>query len=247
MYKGTPALGLSQTPLEVGLLISAGIGLGSGLITCKMSSWLQNKVKNVKDSIPHPTHTPTCVTPTRIEMNVEKNQRNQHIKELQGHVRTLQEDIKNDNLSQLYRHADTYHPHAEKLCSYLQIFTAICDSFSHGANDIANSVGPFAAIYSIWYTGAVMEDYELGYTAYWILTIGGFGISLGLLLYGYKIIRAIGVKMCRISPSKGVAIELGSATTIIMGSRFGIPLSTTHCQIGSTIGVGLLEKTNSPY
>ena len=71
--------------------------------------------------------------------------------------------------------------------------------------------------------------------------MGGLGISLGLFIYGYKIIRAIGVKLSCITPSRGFSIELGSATIIIIGSRLGIPLSTTHCQVGATIGVAALE------
>ena len=82
-----------------------------------------------------------------------------------------------------------------------------------------------------------MED-----DAYWILSLGGIGISLGLLIYGKKIINAIGVKLCKITPSRGICIELGSALIIITGSRLKIPLSTTHCQVGATIGVGLLEN-----
>ena len=78
--------------------------------------------------------------------------------------------------------------------------------------------------------------------AYWILSAGGVGISLGLLLYGYKIINAIGTKLCKITPSRGAIIELSSATIVIIGSRLKIPLSTTHCQIGATVGVGLLEN-----
>ena len=77
--------------------------------------------------------------------------------------------------------------------------------------------------------------------AYWILGMGGIGIALGLLVYGYKITNAIGTKLCKITPSRGVAIELSSALVIIAGSRLKIPLSTTHCQVGATVGVGLLE------
>merc|ERR1711990_839072 len=77
--------------------------------------------------------------------------------------------------------------------------------------------------------------------AYWILAIGGVGIGLGLLLYGYKIMRAIGVKLAVITPSRGFAIELGAAIVIIVGSYIGMPLSTTHCQVGATTGVALLE------
>ena len=85
----------------------------------------------------------------------------------------------------------------------------------------------------------------MGDDAYWILAMGGIGISVGLLVYGYKITRAIGEKLCKITPSRGVAIELSSALVIITGSRLKIPLSTTHCQVGATIGVGLLEDINT--
>ena len=126
----------------------------------------------------------------------------------------------------------------------MQIFTAMCGSFSHGANDVANAIGPFAAIYMIGRDAHVNNKNELGSDAYWILTLGGVGISVGLLIYGYKIMYAIGLKLCKITPSRGVAIELSSALVIITGSRLEIPLSTTHCQIGATIGVAALED---PY
>ena len=76
---------------------------------------------------------------------------------------------------------------------------------------------------------------------YWILTIGGVGIGLGLL-YGYKIIKALGINLCKITPSRGVCIELASALVIITGSRLEIPLSTTHCHVGATLGVVALEN-----
>jgi len=79
--------------------------------------------------------------------------------------------------------------------------------------------------------------------AYWILGLGGIGIAIGLFVYGKKITYAIGQKLVKITPSRGVAIELSSALIIITGSRLKIPLSTTHCQVGATVGVGLLENT----
>merc|ERR1711918_182236 len=84
--------------------------------------------------------------------------------------------------------------------------------------------------------GEVSSKSDAGDDAYWILALGG----VGLLLYGYKIMRAIGVKLAVITPSRGFAIELGAAI-VIMGSYLGIPLSTTHCQVGATTGVALLE------
>ena len=142
----------------------------------------------------------------------------------------------------IHTNAEKFDQKTEESFKYLQIFTAICDSFSHGANDVANAIGPYAAIISIWMNNDNMnKEVDMGDHSYWILGMGGAGITLGLLLYGYKIIKAIGVKLCCITPSRGFAIELGSATIIVIGSRLGIPLSTTHCQIGSTMGVASLE------
>ena len=76
---------------------------------------------------------------------------------------------------------------------------------------------------------------------YWILAIGGLGISVGLATYGYKIMSAIGVKLTTITPSRGYCIELGAAFVIIFGTTQGWPLSTTHCQVGATVGVAMLE------
>merc|ERR1711920_634141 len=141
----------------------------------------------------------------------------------------------------IHANAEKFEPKTERVFRYIQIFTAICDSFAHGANDVANAMGPFMAIYSIYKVGGVSKKVNMGDDAYWILAIGGVGIGVGLLLYGYKIMRAIGVKLAVITPSRGFAIELGAAIVIIIGSYLGLPLSTTHCQVGATTGVAPLE------
>ena len=136
-----------------------------------------------------------------------------------------------DYVSAIHDNAEMFDPRAEEAFKYVQVFTAICDSFSHGANDVANAMGPFSAIYVVYSTGVVESSSELGSDAFWILAIGGVGIVFGLALYGYKIIAAIGVKIAKITPSRGFAIELGSAIMVIIGTRLEIPLSTTHCQV----------------
>jgi sodium-dependent phosphate transporter len=128
----------------------------------------------------------------------------------------------------------------EEVLKYMQIFTAMCNAFAHGANDVANSVGPLAAIITIYEAGKVGEDAEV---PLWVLALGGFGIVVGLAMYGYKLLSVLGVKLCAVTPSRGYAIELGGAAVIIMGSVQGIPLSTTHCQVGATVGVALCEGT----
>ena len=136
-----------------------------------------------------------------------------------------------DYVSAIHDNAENFDPRAEEAFKYVQMFTATCGSFAHGANDVANAMGPFAAIYAVYSTGVVERFNDLGDDGFWILALGGVGIVMGLALYGYKIISAIGVKIAKITPSRGFAIELGSAITIIIGTRLEIPLSTTHCKV----------------
>jgi len=104
-------------------------------------------------------------------------------------------------------------------------------------------MGPFAAVYITWKNNEVTSKEDIEDDMYWILAIGGVGIVIGLATYGYKIISAIGVKLTAITPSRGYCIELGAAFVIIYGTANGWPLSTTHCQVGATVGVGLFEGT----
>ena len=141
-----------------------------------------------------------------------------------------------EHISDVHKNAEEISVETEEFFKGIQVFTAICDSFSHGANDVANAIGPFMAIYMISKEGAVDKENDFGNDAYLFLTLGGLGISVGLYVYGYKILHAIGSKLCKITPSRGSAIELASAIVIITGSRLEIPLSTTHCQVGATLG-----------
>lgn len=129
----------------------------------------------------------------------------------------------------------------EEMFKFVQVFTAIVGAFSHGANDVSNAMGPFSAIYITWKSGVVSSSQEIGDEMYWILTIGGLGIVVGLATYGYKIMSVIGVKLVAVTPSRGYCIELGAAFVVIYGTSQGWPLSTTHCQVGATVGVGLFE------
>jgi len=125
--------------------------------------------------------------------------------------------------------------------TYLQVFSACFDALAHGANDVANAVGPFATIFILYNGGTVGSKQDMGDHKYWILGLGGIGIGVGLLLYGSQILRAIGVKLAVITPSRGFSIEMGSSTVVILGAYYGLPLSTTHCQVGATVGVAMLE------
>ena len=123
----------------------------------------------------------------------------------------------------------------EKIFGVLMIFTACGMAFAHGSNDVANAVGPVAAIVSIVKTGAVAQESAL---ATWILLLGAIGIVLGLATYGWRVIRTVGKKITELTPSRGFSAELAAATTVVIASGTGIPVSTTHALVGAILGVG---------
>lgn len=128
------------------------------------------------------------------------------------------------------------HLKVESVFAWLQIFTAISVAFAHGANDVANAVGPLAGIVSVASEGAVVAKAAV---PFWVLVLGGVGIVIGLATYGYRVIRTIGEKITELTPTRGYAAEIGAAITILAFSRLGVPISTTHTLVGAVIGVGL--------
>lgn len=149
-----------------------------------------------------------------------------------------------ESVLKLHRDAERFDKDAEAMFTYLQVFSACFDALAHGANDVANAVGPFATIFMLYNGGVLGSKQDMNDNKYWILGMGGVGIGVGLLLYGSHILRAIGVKLAVITPSRGFCIEMGSSVIVIIGAYFGLPLSTTHCQVGATVGVSLLEGFN---
>jgi len=130
----------------------------------------------------------------------------------------------------------------EKLFSFLQTLTATFNSFVHGSNDVSNAIGPLASVYTIWQTGTVDSSNE---TQIWILAYGGVGIVLGLFLLGRRVIETLGHNITHLTPSRGFTIELGAALTVLVASRAGIPVSTTHCMVGSVVAVGYISNEGS--
>ena len=124
----------------------------------------------------------------------------------------------------------------EKVFAILMIFTACAMAFAHGSNDVANAVGPLAAIVGVVSTGAVEAKTMM---PGWILLLGGGGIVLGLATYGFKVMGTIGRKITELTPSRGFAAELGAAATVVLASGTGLPVSTTHTLVGAVLGVGL--------
>jgi PiT family inorganic phosphate transporter len=125
----------------------------------------------------------------------------------------------------------------ERAFGVLMIFTACAMAFAHGSNDVANAVGPLAAVISVVQTGG-----EIGGSAlvpWWVLVLGGGGIVAGLVTYGHKVIATVGTGITELTPSRGFAATLAAATTVVLASGTGLPISTTHTLVGAILGVGL--------
>ena len=127
----------------------------------------------------------------------------------------------------------------ERVFVVLQILTACAVAFAHGSNDVANAIGPLAAIVGAVNEGATGVVSSKSPVEPWMLAIGGIGIAVGLATWGYKVMETVGKKITELTPSRGFAAELAAATTIVIASRMGIPVSTTHTLVGAVLGVGL--------
>ena len=130
---------------------------------------------------------------------------------------------------------DFHFANVEKIFAVLMVVTACAIAFAHGSNDVANAVGPMAAVISIASEGAVTQKSAM---PVWILLVGGVGIVLGLAMYGKKVIATIGEKITELTPSRGFACQLAASTTVVIASGTGLPISTTHTLVGAVLGVG---------
>ena len=130
----------------------------------------------------------------------------------------------------------------EGIFGFLMILSACFLAFAHGANDVANAIGPVAAVVDIVQTGEIATKSQV---PIWILLLGGVGIVIGLATWGYKVIETIGKKITELTPSRGFAANIGAATTIVLASRMGFPISTTHTLIGAVLGIGCARGIGS--
>jgi PiT family inorganic phosphate transporter len=130
-----------------------------------------------------------------------------------------------------------FHYHTvERVFGVLMVITACGMAFAHGSNDVANAIGPVAAVVSTAASGVVGQKAAI---PIWVLMLGGAGIVIGLATYGRRVIATVGEKITHLTPSRGFAAELAAATTIVVASGTGIPISTTHTLVGAILGVGM--------
>jgi phosphate/sulfate permease len=141
-------------------------------------------------------------------------------------------------LRAIHARAQKYDVRVEHMWTYCQVASAMLMSIAHGSNDVANAVGPWAASYATYNAGEVDTENN---TPVWFLVIAGFLLGAGFWFYGFHIIRSLGNKITQMSPTRGFSIEMGAAITVLLASRLGLPVSTTQCLVGASLGVALMN------
>jgi PiT family inorganic phosphate transporter len=132
--------------------------------------------------------------------------------------------------------SDFQFTNVEKIFGVLMMITACAMAFAHGSNDVANAIGPVAAVVNIAQSGEVAQKANL---PLWVLALGGVGIVIGLMTYGKRVIQTVGNGITQLTPSRGFAATLGAAVTVVLASGTGLPISTTHTLVGAVLGVGI--------
>lgn len=272
IYKGSPQLDLDEIEAWKASLISIAIASGTALLSWYVYlPYAKKKVEqffsrdgmgNEVEEIELSSRTNSYIDVVQNNADTESADNNEereeddinkfeynneisideNIKESKKYTSELRQRKKNKEHADLYQHSFKVDEKSDKLCCWLQIFTSCFSSFAHGSNDVANAIGPLATIYSIYETNSVEKKADV---PLWILALGGAGIVFGLATWGYKIINRLGRDLTKISASRGFLIELSAATTIIIASRTEMPVSTTHCQVGSIVGCGLTGGTKN--
>lgn len=168
----------------------------------------------------------------RVQLT-SKGERREQVGRLLKDVEEYAEEVREH--SNLYTSSSDYKI-VEKMFASLQIMSAAYVAFAHGANDVANAIGPVAAALEIIKEGGLALNSRV---PAWLLAMGGVGIVVGLATWGWRVMETIGRKITELTPTRGFSAEFGAAITILVASKFGLPISTTHCIVGAVLGVGL--------
>lgn len=150
----------------------------------------------------------------------------------------MQVVVEDEYIAALHARAEKFDPQAERTFGYLQVFSAICVIFAHGAGEVGQMAGPLAAIYDIYRNGSLSSSLS---PDIWCVLVGAFALVVGLATYGYHVTRTTGVMLAKLSPSRGFAAELATALVIMVASQLGLPTSSSQCITGGIVGVGMMD------
>lgn len=233
--------GLKNINLDLDFGEATLIAIIIGLIASIISYFLVQRVKYDPVVTTKETHHNSEEIRTRLDralhhLNKAVNKSDDPIK---GNINNMVDDITvlNANLNEsidVHENSTEYQT-VEKIFVYLQILSAAFVAFAHGANDVANAVGPMAAVVTVLQTGTFLTQSPV---PLWVLGLGGVGIVIGLGTWGWRVMLTIGKKITELTPTRGFSAEFATAITIVFASKLGLPVSTTHTLVGAVLGVG---------
>ena len=231
--------GLGSFKIKLSLLETCGIGVIVGAIGGLISMIV---IRN--RSFPQPQTVSPNVSQQVFSLNkamrhlrrvklTSKGTRRDEVGRILRDVEEYAEEVREH--SNLYTASSDYQV-VEKMFASLQVLSAAYVAFAHGANDVANAIGPVAAALDIIRHGHLLMTSSI---PPWLLAMGGVGIVVGLATWGWRVMETIGKKITELTPTRGFSAEFGAAITILIASKLGLPISTTHCIVGAVLGVGL--------
>ncbi|CAB0000643.1 unnamed protein product [Nesidiocoris tenuis] len=234
VHNGPKLLYLDNVPLWAAICMSLGLGgVAALLVQLFVVPWQKKQMlDSSRDGSPRNSRIMEEAKTLPVIVEVPANNNGYILAESES---LSQIEVKRDE-------EDTDRPEIVRVFSFLQILTATFGSFAHGGNDVSNAIGPLVAVWLIFVEGSVLQKSE---TPVFILVFGGIGIAIGLWIWGRRVIKTIGEDLTKITPSTGFSIEIGAAMTVLLASKIGIPISTTHCKVGSVVFVGWAGSSSS--
>ncbi|MDE0959855.1 MAG: inorganic phosphate transporter [Planctomycetota bacterium] len=234
-FKGLKNLHL-DLPLGDALLIAMGVGLISAIVT----GFLVRRIE-VKDQSGIPSNHKIQYQEQSLQKARKHLRRLQDVSDAgtQEEIATLLKGAEDLGSRLVKERGPTDNPalnQVEKIFIYLQILSACFVAFAHGSNDVANAIGPLSAVLQTIEDGKVALKSTV---APEVLALGGLGIVIGLATWGWRVMETVGRRITELTPSRGFTAEFAAATTIVLATKLGIPISTTHTLVGAVVGVGL--------
>ncbi len=241
VFKGLKNLNLDLSFPEA-LAVASAIGLAAALISLWLVSFVKVEPRPAAEDAAH------IVTNPKLIKALEKA-----AKQLERVKLAVPDRLKDDAsvaLEEVRRlrfeaqrhysfHTDSSDlQKVERLFVYLQILSACFVAFAHGSNDVANAIGPMSAVISVAMEGGKSVAAKAP-VPLWVLALGGLGIVVGLATWGWRVIETVGRRITELTPTRGFCAEFGTATTIVLATKLGLPISTTHTLVGAVLGVGL--------
>ncbi|MHC5024163.1 MAG: inorganic phosphate transporter [Planctomycetota bacterium] len=240
--------GLKNLKLDLGFPAAVGIAAGVGLAAALISTRLVARIREEEPPAEAEPEAPPTANGEQLLRSLEKATK--HLRRVEATAPThLRQEVAGllEEVDRLHHESrrkyefqtdSREYKQVERLFVYLQILSACFVAFAHGANDVANSIGPASAVISVARAGGETVAAKAPVPA-WLLAIGGLGIVLGLATWGWRVMETIGRRITLLSPTRGFSAEFGAATTIVVASKLGLPISTTHTLVGAVLGVGL--------